>query len=245
MKKTLYAVLIALPVLSVTWLALFPDVSRLERENPERTAMMEFREEEWEAGGRKVRLRHRWVPYSRISPYVLEAVVIAEDEKFWDHEGFDLEGIQRALEKDLKSGEFRSGGSTISQQLAKNLFLKPTKSPVRKLREAIITWRLERALTKRRILEIYLNVAEWGEGIFGIEAASRHHFGKSAAELTPMEAARLAAVLPNPRRLNASGSQPYVARRADVIYRIMAKGGSAVPEPAIPGPGERQPSTGE
>lgn len=230
MKKAFYAVLISIPILSILYLAFFPDVSRLEKENPEKTAMMEHREAEWKAAGKKVKVRHKWVPYSRISPHMVKAVIIAEDDKFWSHEGFDFEAIQKALEKDLKARKFKAGGSTISQQLAKNLFLKPTKSPIRKVREAIITWRLERALKKRRILELYLNVAEWGEGIFGVEAASRHHFGKSAAELTPLEAARLAVVLPNPRRLNASGTQRYVEKRADVIYNIMVKRGFVVPE---------------
>ncbi|MBW7957014.1 MAG: monofunctional biosynthetic peptidoglycan transglycosylase [Deltaproteobacteria bacterium] len=227
-------------MLSMLYLAFFPDVSRLEKENPKKTAMMEHREAEWKARGKKIRVRHKWVSYSRISPHMVKAVIIAEDDKFWSHEGFDFEAMQKALEKDLKARRFRAGGSTISQQLAKNLFLKPTKSPIRKIREAIITWRLERALKKRRILELYLNVAEWGEGIFGVEAASRHHFGKSAAELTPMEAARLAVVLPNPRKLNASGSQRYVERRANVIYNIMVKRGFVVPEfeELVPGPAE-------
>src|SRR3989304_1548083 len=138
-----------------------------------------------------------------------KAVIIAEDDKFWSHEGFDIEAMQKAIEKDLLAGKFKAGGSTISQQLAKNLYLSPAKSPIRKLREAIITWKLERTLSKRRILEIYLNAAEWGEGIFGVEAAARHHFGKSAAELSPMEAARLAAVLPNPRGVDGCGAHRY------------------------------------
>ena len=230
MKKSIYAILIFASILAVLYLAFIPGVSKLKKENPKRTAMMEYREAEWAAKKKKRKVRQLWVPYSRISPYMAKAVIIAEDDKFWSHEGFDIEAMQKAIEKDLKAGKFKAGGSTISQQLAKNLYLSPAKSPIRKLREAIITWKLERTLSKRRILEIYLNVAEWGEGIFGVEAAARHHFGKSAAELSPMEAARLAAVLPNPRRLDASGSQRYVERRSNVIYNIMVRRGIVIPE---------------
>lgn len=230
MKRSLYALLIFASILLVLYLAFIPGVSHLAKENPKKTAMMEHREAEWAAKKKKRKVYQVWVPYSRISPYMAKAAIIAEDDKFWQHEGFDLEAMHKAIEKDLKAGKFKAGGSTISQQLAKNLFLKPTKSPIRKIREAVITWKLERTLSKRRILELYLNVAEWGEGIFGVEAASRHHFGKSASELTAMEAARLAAVLPNPRRLNASGEQRFVASRASVIYRIMVRRGVAIPE---------------
>lgn len=230
MKRSLYALLIFASILLVLYLAFIPGVSHLAKENPKKSAMMEYREAEWAAKKKKRKVNQVWVPYSRISPYMAKAAIIAEDDKFWQHEGFDIEAIQKAIEKDLKAGKFKAGGSTISQQLAKNLFLTPTKSPIRKIREAIITWKLERSLSKRRILELYLNVAEWGEGIFGVEAASRHHFGKSASQLTAMEAARLAAVLPNPRRLNASGDQRFVANRANVIYRIMVRRGIAIPE---------------
>lgn len=230
MKRSLYALLIFASILLVLYLAFIPGVAHLAKENPKKTAMMELREAEWAARKKKRKVYQVWVPYSRISPYMAKAAIIAEDDKFWQHEGFDLEAMQKAIEKDLKAGKFKAGGSTISQQLAKNLFLKPTKSPVRKIREAVITWKLERTLSKRRILELYLNVAEWGDGIFGVEAASRHHFGKSASELTAMEAARLAAVLPNPRRLSASGDQRFVASRANVIYRIMVRRGVVIPE---------------
>jgi monofunctional biosynthetic peptidoglycan transglycosylase len=230
MKRSLNALLIFAAILIVLYLAFIPGVSHLAKENPKKTAMMEYREAEWAAKKNKRKIYHVWVPYSRISPYMAKAAIIAEDDKFWQHEGFDLEAIQKAIEKDLKAGKLKSGGSTISQQLAKNLYLTPTKSPIRKIREAVITWKLERSLSKRRILELYLNVAEWGEGIFGVEAASRHHFGKPASELTAMEAARLAAVLPNPRRFNASGDQRFVANRANVIYRIMVRRGVAIPE---------------
>ncbi|MBI5644244.1 MAG: monofunctional biosynthetic peptidoglycan transglycosylase [Deltaproteobacteria bacterium] len=230
MKKSLYAILILTAILVGLYFTAIPNVSKLVKENPKKTSLMEYREAEWKAKGRKKSLYQVWVPFSRISPYMAKAVIIAEDDKFWSHEGFDFEAMQKAIEKDLKAKKFKSGGSTISQQLAKNLYLTPKKSPLRKIKEAVITWQIERKLSKRRILELYLNVIEWGDGVFGVEAAARHHFGKSAADLSPMEAARLATVLPNPRRLDASGEQKYVASRANVIYNIMIKRGIVVPE---------------
>lgn len=192
---------------------------------------MEYREKEWESEGKKYRVQQKWVPLSGISPYLIKAVLIAEDDKFWSHEGFDYEAIQKAIEKDIKAKKFKLGGSTISQQLAKNLYLSPSKNPIRKIREAIITWRMERALTKKRILELYLNVAEWGDrGIFGVEAASRHYFGKAASGLCAEEAARLAAVLPNPRKYSPIGDSRYVAHRSELIYSIMVRRGIVVPE---------------
>ncbi len=217
-----------IPVL-IYFLAL-PDIGRLRTKNPAKTAFMEYREKEWAAKGLKRRLAKEWVPLTRISPYLRKAVLIAEDDKFWKHEGFDFEGIQQALEKDLQAGRLKFGGSTISQQLARNLYLSPEKSLLRKTAEAVLTWKMERALSKRRILEIYLNVVEWGDGIFGAEAAARHHFGKPARDLTAEEAARLAAVLPNPRRYNPAGEQKYVVNRARTIYSIMVKRGVVAPE---------------
>lgn len=214
----------------MAFIALVPDVSRLKKENPKTTSLMKYRYEEWKKVGKKYRIKQIWVPLSSISPYLVKAVLISEDDKFWSHEGFDYEAIKKAIEKDIKAGKFKFGGSTISQQLAKNLYLSPAKNPSRKLREAIITWKLERVLTKKRILELYLNVAEWGEGIFGIEAASRHYYGKHASELGPEEAARLVAVLPNPRRFNPLGDSRYVTKRSDLIYSIMVRRGIIVPE---------------
>ncbi len=228
----------------------YPDVALLSRRNPEKTAFMEARETEWLRQGKKKAFQQRWVPLRRISPYAVKAVIIAEDDKFWAHEGFDFEAIQKALAKDLRRRAFRVGGSTISQQLAKNLYLTAAKTPLRKLKEAILTWRLERNLSKRRIIELYLNVAEWGDGIFGVEAAARHHFGKAAADLSALEAARLAAVLPSPRRLDPAGESRYVAARADLIYRIMVRRGVVVFEeendlPAPAGGAEERPGTPE
>ncbi len=207
-----------------------PDVSRLKKENPKKTSFMEYREEEWKRKGKKLIIQKKWVPLGAVSPYLAKAVIIAEDDKFWFHRGFDMEAMEKAMEKNIKKGAFKVGGSTISQQLAKNLYLTPEKNPMRKLKEAIITWRIEQTLSKRRILELYLNVAEWGEGIFGAEAASLHYYGKPAALLNPDEAARLAVVLPNPRRLRADGDSRYVEKRAKIIYDIMVRRGIVIPE---------------
>jgi len=222
-----------LPVLIglITYLLLVPDISQLKKKNPPKTSFMKYREMEWKREGKKYRIQQKWVPLSHISPYLIKAVLIAEDDKFWSHEGFDYEAIQKALEKDIKAKKFKLGGSTISQQLAKNLYLSPSKNPVRKIREAIITWRMEMLLKKKRILELYLNVAEWGDqGIFGIEMASRHYYGKAAYELFPEEAAQLAAVLPNPRKYNPLGESRYVVHRSNLIYSIMVRRGIVVPE---------------
>lgn len=209
----------------------YPDVSALKRENPKKTAFMKYREAEWERTGKKYKINQKWVPLSAVSPFLIKAVLIGEDDKFWQHEGFDYEAMQKAIEKDIKEKKFKLGGSTISQQLTKNLYLSPSKSPVRKLREAVITYRMEKAISKKRILELYLNVAEWGDqGIFGIEAASRHYYGKSASMLNPEESARLASVLPNPRKFDPLGSARYVQNRSRLIYNIMVKRGIVVPE---------------
>lgn len=220
--RVAFAVTFAL-IAAALYLFFFPNISRLIKENPRKTAFMAYREREWKDKGKSCKIRQRWVPLSRISPHLVRAVIIAEDDKFWQHEGFDYEAIQEAIEKNIKAGKFKLGGSTISQQLAKNLYLSPAKNPFRKVREAIITWRMEKALSKRRILELYLNVIEWGEGVFGVEAAARHYYGKPASLLTSREAARLAAVLPNPRRFNPQGNNRYVVRRSARIYRILAR----------------------
>lgn len=215
---------------ALVYLILMPDISRLKKENPAKSAFMDYRERQWKEKGRKVQVRQLWVPLSRISPYLVKAVLIAEDDKFWSHEGFDFEGIRQAMERDLQAGKLKFGGSTITQQLARNLYLSPDKSFWRKIREAVIAWRMEQLLSKKRILELYLNVAEWGDGVFGAEAASRHYFEKPASELSPRQAARLAVVLPSPRKLNPAGSQRYVETRAEVIYGIMLKRGILPPE---------------
>ncbi|MDZ7374306.1 MAG: monofunctional biosynthetic peptidoglycan transglycosylase [candidate division KSB1 bacterium] len=194
--------------LAALWISV-PDVSNLNKGNPRATALMLYREEQARKSHRRPRRVWFWVPLSRISPYLVHAVLIAEDDKFFQHRGFDWESIREAFEKDLQRKRFAFGGSTISQQLAKNLYLSPRKTPIRKLREAAIAWQLERKLSKRRILELYLNVIEWGDGIYGAEAAARTYYGCSAAELSVPQAIRLASILPNPRRYS-----PYDSTRA-------------------------------
>jgi len=222
--------LAALMFLDVARYLVYPDVSRLAKEDPKKTAMMRYREGQREDKGKKTKLRYKFVPLSRISPYMTKAVLIAEDDKFWSHEGFDYDAMEKALEKDIKQKKFKAGGSTISQQLAKNLYLSPSKNPIRKIKEAILTWRIERALKKRRILELYLNIAEWGDGIFGIDAAARHYYGIPASALGPEQAARLASVLPNPHRYSPVRPSRYVDNRSRAIYRIMVRRGVVIPE---------------
>jgi len=190
--------------------------------NPSSTAFMDQHMEKPGA-----RLRYQWVPYSRISEHLKRAVVAAEDAKFLDHEGFDWEAIQKAIQKNEQRGKVVAGASTITQQLAKNMFLSGHRSWLRKGQEAVITWMMERTLSKRRILEIYLNVAEWGEGIFGAEAAARYHFGVSAAALGPEQAAWLAAILPSPKRYERGRRTPYLEGRMVTISSRMT--GAQIP----------------
>lgn len=227
--KTILLLLLLAGAIDIGRYAVHPDVSELKETRPVPTAFMEYRQEQWADGNRKKEIFHKWVSFSQISPNVVKAVLIAEDDGFWNHDGFDVKGMEQAIERSLKKGTV-AGGSTISQQLSKNLYLSPSKNPVRKIKEAIITWRIEKNLSKRRILEIYLNVAEWGDGIFGIEAAARHYYGKSARNLSGNEAAHLAAVLPNPIRYNPTGDQKYVKNRARIIYKIMQRRGVVIPE---------------
>lgn len=189
--------------------------------NPNSSAFMEDRLEVMQENNPDAKLRHRWVPYNRISKNLKRAVIVAEDSKFADHEGFDWDGIQKAYEKNLKKGRIVAGGSTISQQLAKNLFLSTKRTPGRKLQEAVITLMLEKMMSKRRILEIYLNVIEWGDGVFGAEAAARHYYKTSAANLSPAQAARLAAMVPNPRYYDDHRNARGLARRTGTILARM------------------------
>jgi monofunctional biosynthetic peptidoglycan transglycosylase len=215
----LLAALALLYLLNIGRYLVWPPVGALARQNPAGTAFMDYRREQWLAEGKTVELRWNWVELDRISPHLRLAVVLAEDSTFWTHRGVDREAMHRALETNLARGRLDVGGSTISQQLAKNLYLSPRKSVTRKLQEALLAWRLERALTKERILEIYLNVVEWGEGIFGAEAAARRYFGTSARNLGRQQAATLAAMLPSPLT-RAPGSR-HVQRVASIILRRM------------------------
>ena len=189
--------------------------------NPSTTSFMSLRLDELRGKDPHAGLKQQWVPYERVSANLKRAVVAAEDAKFSEHEGFDWEGIQKALEKNQKKGRIVAGGSTISQQLAKNLFLSASKTPWRKAQEAVITLMLEAVLDKRRILEIYLNVVEWGNGVFGAEAAARHYYGTSAAQVSAEQAARLAVLLPNPRKFGRLPNSPYLAARSQVILGRM------------------------
>ncbi len=189
--------------------------------NPSNTAFMSAGLDRLQEKSPDAELRHKWVEYSRISSHLKRAVVAAEDSKFLAHEGFDWEAMEKAVEKNLQKGRFAAGGSTISQQLAKNLFLSPSKNPIRKLQEAAITVMIEQLWSKRRILEVYLNVIEWGNGVYGAEAASRRYFKISASALGPDQAALLAAMIPNPRYYETHrGSRALQHRKAIIAARM-------------------------
>jgi monofunctional biosynthetic peptidoglycan transglycosylase len=212
-----------------------PDVRPLIRENPATTAFIELREREAIDKGLKPRRAQRWVTYTRISPELKRAVLVAEDDAFFQHEGVDFEQLQESIEIDWKRGRLTRGASTITQQLAKNLYLSPSKDPLRKLRELIIARRLEAELKKARILELYLNVIEWGDGIYGAEAASRAYFQSPAALVNAREAALMAGAIINPRLLNPAHPTARLLRRQQLILRRM---GAVSPPPAPATPAE-------
>ncbi|HEY3325782.1 MAG TPA: monofunctional biosynthetic peptidoglycan transglycosylase [Novimethylophilus sp.] len=211
--------LLALVVLYQLWV--FLHVWWWVDHNPDSSAFMETQLEILQAKNADAELRHKWVSYNRISNHLKRAVVVAEDARFVDHEGFDWDGIQKAYEKNLKKGKIVAGGSTISQQLAKNLFLSGRRTPWRKLEEAMITLMLENLMTKQRILEIYLNVIEWGNGVFGAEAAARHYYKTSAAGLGAEQAAKLAAMVPNPRYYDGHRGARGLSRKTGIILARM------------------------
>jgi monofunctional biosynthetic peptidoglycan transglycosylase len=189
--------------------------------NPSNSAFMEQRLEVLQSKKPDAELRHQWVPYNRISNNLKRALIAAEDSKFLDHEGFDWEGIQKAYEKNQKKGKIVAGGSTISQQLAKNLFLSSRKVFWRKAEEAVITVMLEQMMSKRRIFEIYLNVIEWGNGVFGAEAAARHYYKTSASNLSAEQAARLASMVPNPRYFDTHRNSRGLEKKTGIILARM------------------------
>jgi monofunctional biosynthetic peptidoglycan transglycosylase len=201
----------------------WPDIGGLARRNPTSTAFIDQYRTRERAQGRTPQLVWTWVPYGAISPNLKRAALVAEDIKFFSHRGFELEELRNSVEQAIEDGTAPRGASTITQQLAKNLWLSPSRNPLRKLKEAMLAWRLEHHLTKRRILELYLNVAEFGPGVYGAEAASRRYFGKSAAELSEHEAAQLAASLPNPRVWHPGATGPVYRRYVETIKRRMAK----------------------
>jgi monofunctional glycosyltransferase len=198
-----------------------PDVRDLRTTNPSTTAFMELRAREARAKGQQPRRIQRWVSYRNISPELKRAVLVAEDSAFWQHDGVDYDQLQESIEADWAKGQFLRGGSTITQQLAKNLYLSPSKNPLRKVRELIIARRLEAELKKARILELYLNLIEWGDGIYGAEAAARNYFQTSAGALGPTESALLAAAIINPRVYNPGKPNGRLVRRQQLILRRM------------------------
>ena len=206
-----------------------PDVRSLATQNPKTTAFMDLREREAARAGRTVRHYQVWVPYARISQSLKRAVLVAEDDAFWQHEGIDLEQLKISIQRDIEGGRAVRGGSTITQQLAKNLYLSPSRDPLRKLRELIIARRLEAALSKARIFEIYLNVIEWGEGVWGAEAAARTYFRTSAAGVGPDQAALMAGAIINPRLYSPARPNARLLRRQRIIRSRM--GGYAPPTP--------------
>ena len=189
--------------------------------NPSTSAFMEDRLEALQEDNPDAVLKHRWVDYKKISPNLKRALIAAEDAKFVDHEGFDWEGIQKAYQKNLKKGKVVAGGSTISQQLAKNLFLSTKRTPWRKAEEVMITVMLEATMSKRRIFEIYLNVIEWGNGIFGAEAAAKYYYHTSAKNLSADQAAKLAAMVPNPRYYDKHRQAKGLIRKTGIIEARM------------------------
>jgi monofunctional glycosyltransferase len=216
---------------SYTWLML-PDVRTLRKETPARTSFMLLRAREAVDEGKKPRFSHRWVSYSRISPTLVRAVLVTEDAAFYQHDGVDLEEIKASMEINWAKGEFVRGGSTITQQLAKNLYLTPSKNPYRKLSELYITRRLEVELSKARILELYLNLIEWGDGIWGAEAAARAYFGVPASALSAEQSALLAGAIINPRVYRPSHPNARLRNRQAII---LARIGYVTP-PAEPPP---------
>ena len=186
--------------------------------NPSSTAFMRGRLEMMREDDAKSKLRHQWVPYQKISAHLKRSIIAAEDSTFLEHRGFDWDGIKVAWERNKREGDLVAGGSTISQQLAKNLFFSGKRTWWRKGQEAVVTVMLETLLSKQRILEIYLNVIEWGDGVFGAEAAARYHYGGTAAGLTAEQAARLAAMVPSPRRYRPGANTGYLRQRTSIIY---------------------------
>ena len=220
-KGLLGLVLLGLAALLVMQLWFLVHVIVWREVNPDSTRFMRTQLAVLQARNPKAALDHRWVDYGRISAHLKRAVIASEDANFPDHDGVDWNAIEQALENNVKRGRVAFGGSTITMQLAKNLFLSGERSYLRKAQELVITYMIEATMSKRRILEIYLNVAEWGVGVFGAEAAARHHFGVSAAQLSPAQAARLAAMLPRPRYYDRHRDSVPLARRAAIVQRRM------------------------
>lgn len=235
-RALLVAPAIVFSILSFYYLTL-PDVRPLRTSNPSTTAFIDLRAREARSKGLRSRRVQVWLPYNRISEQLKRAVLVAEDSAFWQHEGVDLEQIQKSLEINWRQGKFTRGGSTITQQLAKNLYLTPSKNPLRKFRELLIARRLEAELSKRRILELYLNVIEWGDRIYGAEAASRTYFRRSASAVPAPEAALLAGAIINPRVHSPARPDARLLSRQRLILRRMRYVEPPPPSPVtIPAP---------
>ena len=230
LKLLAAAVVASFAVFAWIYLTL-PDVRPLRTANPPTTAFMDLRAREAASAGRRPVKVQRWVSYERISPQLKRAVLVTEDAAFFSHEGIDFDEMEKSFEENWKKGRIARGGSTITQQLAKNLYLSPSKNPLRKVTEFLIARRLEAELSKRRIFEIYLNVIEWGDGIWGAEAAARTYFKTPAAALSAEQAALLAAVIINPRRYSPVKVTSFLARRQRLILQRM---GDVEPPPAVP-----------
>jgi len=211
---------IALILLYQVWL--FAQLCWWSKFNPDSSAFMDSRLELMQDSNPAAALQHQWVDYNKISNHLKRALIASEDAKFVDHEGFDWDGIQKAYEKNMKKGKIVAGGSTISQQLAKNLFLSSKRTPWRKAEEVLITLMLEAVMDKQRILEIYLNSIEWGDGVFGAESAARHYYQISAAQLSPYQAAKLAAMVPNPRYYDKHREAAGLAKKTGIILGRMS-----------------------
>jgi len=236
--RRLYTGIVVLAAVGFGWAACayltLPDVRPLRLANPPTTAFIELRMREAERAGQKPRRVQTWVAYERISAHLKRAVLVTEDAAFFQHEGIDFDELEKSFELNWKKGQFLRGGSTITQQLAKNLYLSPSKDPARKFREFLIARRIEAELTKRRIFEIYLNVIEWGDSIYGAEAAARHYYNVPAAALGPEQAAMLASMIFNPRKYNPALPTPFLLKRQQLILSRM---GAIAPPPADqPGP---------
>jgi len=203
----------------------YHQVAMLATRNPGETAFMRERADRAKREGRQFKMVQHWLSLADIPSDVVNAIIVAEDGTFWSNHGFDWYEVRESVERDLEEGRAARGASTITQQLVKNLYLSPSKNPLRKLKEWILTWWMERKLSKSRILEVYLNVIELGDGVYGIDAASWYHFGKPAELLTREEGARLAAIIPDPRDYMAASDSPYVVRRSSMILdRMEARG---------------------
>lgn len=223
MKRLLWTALAAIAILLVAYLVDLPDTSVLRTHNPETSAIRKFREQQIRERGKKPHSLMVWRNLDQISPNLVHAVVTSEDDTFYRHHGFDFESIKRAAETNWQRRRFAFGGSTLTQQLARTLYLSPRKNLLRKAKEALITRRLESTLSKKRILELYLNVVEWGPQVYGAEAAAQHFFNKPASDLTPEEAISLAAILPSPRRWNPLGETRFMLQRRTVLHDRMVR----------------------